>query len=854
MKNKLGLFGLIALLAIIGFAATGCEQPTNEVTPVGVDRTALGNAITAAQALLYGVVASADGTSITSGWWAPQAAIDAFTAAITIAQGVHGNANATQAEVNTAASNLSTAQATFNAARQPGMYTPATADRTALGNAITAAQILIAGTAISSDGTDVATTAYWATQAAHAAFSSAVSAAQGVYGNAAATQAEVTAAVSDLATAQTTFIASRALGTSVTAVDKTALGSAIAAAQALLAETVASEDGTGVTSGYWAPQAAIDAFTSAIAIAQGVHGNANATQAEVNTAASNLATAQATFNTARQPGTYTPTAADRTALGNAIAAAQVLIAETATSADGTDVATTAYWATQAAHADFASAVSAAQDVYGNTVTTQAEVDTAASTLQTARATFMAARALGTSATAVDRTTLGGAIANANTLLASTTVSTDGIDVAITAFWTSVTIRTTFENAISAAQSVYGNNGATQATVDGAVSTLTSAHTVFYAARQPGAAIVLTALNNALAAANTLINNTEIATNANNVHPNVFWTTTAVRTTFQNAINAAQGVHDAPANMAAVNAAVSSLTSAQATFSTARQPGAVIVLTALNDVLVAANALINNTEIATNANNVHPNAFWTTTAVRTTFQNAINAAQGVHDAPANMAAVNAAVSSLTSAQATFNTARQPGAAIVLTALNNALTAANTLLNGTEISENGGDVLPALFWTTATVRTTFQNAIDAAQGVHDAPANMAEVNNAVSNLTSAQTTFNTARQPGTAGGEGGFTIGFMPGITTDADIQGPTVSLGARPEDTPTITLLDPERFSSIVWRIGGTPVPPAAVSNNGATLTLGSHVHNNDIATHRVTVEVVIGGVIHSRVIVFDVTL
>jgi len=104
-----------------------------------------------------------------------------------------------------------------------------------------------------------------------------------------------------------------------------------------------------------------------------------------------------------------------------------------------------------------------------------------------------------------------------------------------------------------------------------------------------------------------------------------------------------------------------------------------------------------------------------------------------------------------------------------------------------------------------------------------------------------------------GDGNFTISLTPGITTSADIHIPAVSLGST-EAPPTITLLNPERFSNISWSMGANPIPETAISNNGATLTLGADVHNNRIATHRVTVEVVIGGVIHSRVIVFEVTL
>ncbi|MCL2193893.1 MAG: hypothetical protein FWB78_10935 [Treponema sp.] len=69
MKNKLELLGPIAMTVIIGLSAIGYNQPTNNVTPE--DKTALGNAIAAAQALIAGTATSADDTDITSRWWAP---------------------------------------------------------------------------------------------------------------------------------------------------------------------------------------------------------------------------------------------------------------------------------------------------------------------------------------------------------------------------------------------------------------------------------------------------------------------------------------------------------------------------------------------------------------------------------------------------------------------------------------------------------------------------------------------------------------------------------------------------------------------------------------------------------------
>jgi len=487
VKNKTGLFGIIALTAVIGFSMTGCDQPNNVVPPV--DRTALGGTIAGAQTLLAGTAVSEDGAGIASGYWAPQAATSAFTTAIATAQGVYGNAAATQATVNAATETLTTARAIFTAARQPGTYTPAGADRTALGNTIAEARLLIAGTVISTDGTDVATTAHWVTAAAHTAFDNAIATAQSVHGNPAATQGQITTALLNLTTAQATFIAARQSGTSVTAVDRTALAQAIVAAQVLLAQTETSTDGTDVpATAHWTTATVRATFYSAIATAQGVQDNTNATQAQINAAVTTLADAQVTFSTARLPGTYTPVViVDRTALAQAIAAAQVLLAQTETSSDGADVPATAHWTTATVRTAFDNAINTAQSVRDNTNATQAQINAAVTTLADAQVTFSTARLPGTytPVVIVDRTALAQAIAAAQDLLAQTETSPDGYDIPATASWTTATVRTAFDNAINTAQDVHDNTAATQIEVDAATATLEAAHTTFDTARLPG---------------------------------------------------------------------------------------------------------------------------------------------------------------------------------------------------------------------------------------------------------------------------------------------------------------------------------------------------------------------------------
>ena len=93
--------------------------------------------------------------------------------------------------------------------------------------------------------------------------------------------------------------------------------------------------------------------------------------------------------------------ADRTALGGAIDAANALLGATEISVNGSGLADTTYWTSQAVRDIFVSAVATAQDVHDNTDATQAEIDTAAEALAGAQATFNTARRRGQRMAAVN---------------------------------------------------------------------------------------------------------------------------------------------------------------------------------------------------------------------------------------------------------------------------------------------------------------------------------------------------------------------------------------------------------------------------------------------------------------------
>jgi len=91
---------------------------------------------------------------------------------------------------------------------------------------------------------------------------------------------------------------------------------------------------------------------------------------------------------------------------------------------------------------------------------------------------------------------------------------------------------------------------------------------------------------------------------------------------------------------------------------------------------------------------------------------------------------------------------------------------------------------------------------------------------------------------------FSIDLGIGIN---QITVPNVSLAAGPG---TVTVSNPSQFNQITWFRGATQL--SGSGNLNQTLTLDSIVHGNRIGNHRVTVEVVRAGVLHSMVIEFTV--
>jgi len=196
------------VISILAFLAVSCGG--NGAPPPGIDRSGLGAAIGAAQAMLDGTYVSANGTDVPAGsYWTSGTDRGILQSAIDSARSVYNNTAATQAAINAAATIMRDATVDFEP--RPGTY-DGTVNRAGLNTAIFDAQRLLAGTQEADDGTRLPPSVYWATPDVRAAFQAAITAATNA-GAAATTQVQVTNALAALATAQNTFDNLRRPGT-----------------------------------------------------------------------------------------------------------------------------------------------------------------------------------------------------------------------------------------------------------------------------------------------------------------------------------------------------------------------------------------------------------------------------------------------------------------------------------------------------------------------------------------------------------------------------------------------------------------------------------------------------------------
>ncbi|WP_041610982.1 beta strand repeat-containing protein [Treponema primitia] len=370
---------------------------------------------------------------------------------------------------------------------------------------------------------------------------------------------------------------------SSTTTDKAAFNTAIAAANTAKAGVVVDTDAANVAIGTeWVTQEVLAAFNTAIATAEGVATDSEASADQITSAVTALNAAIAAFNGAKQDGTGTDIVnANKAELNTAIAGANTAKTGVVVDSAAANVATGTKWVTQGALSTFNAAISAAEGVSSKNGATQAEVDSAVTTLNSAKDTFNAAKQDGTKANevSVDKPALTTAITTANSAKSGVVVDTAAANVATGTKWVTQGAWDALATAITNAETVSANNGATQAQVSSAVTALSTAVTTFNNAKKDGAktggvTINKTALNTAITTANSAKSGVVVDTAAANVATGTKWVTQGALDTFTTAIATADGVAaNNSATQAVVDNAVTTLNAAKDTFNDAKKDGA-----------------------------------------------------------------------------------------------------------------------------------------------------------------------------------------------------------------------------------------------------------------------------------------
>lgn len=475
------------------------EPDPGESPASPAEKSSLNELLTAASTAAVTANVSIDGSEyLETEKWVTQEALDTLKIALFDAHITSHDKNATVTEVNAAIDELTKAIDAFNAALQDGTKEPdeepenptPAPDKTTLTGAIAAATAAKIGATVSVDGSEVEPEDTWVEQDAVTALETAIAAAQTVVDKEDASQDEIDGAIEALNEAVDTFKNSQKAGTKQPAVtvNKTALTTAIGAAEAIISDAVVSEDGTDVlTTASWVKQEDVDTLQTAIDAAKVVANNEEATAEDVADAVEDLNEALSAYNAAKKDGTKTLITKED--LQTLVTAAQTKRDDIEVSEDGSDVIPEDQWTTGAAFSALNAAITAATGVAEDADATQDEIDEAYSTLEEAIATFEGTLQDGTKTLVeedpVDKSSLELAIANAITAKEGVVVASNAGEVMTDKFWVTQADMDELDEAINTAQATVDNADATADDVEAAITAINEAVSTFEDAMQQG---------------------------------------------------------------------------------------------------------------------------------------------------------------------------------------------------------------------------------------------------------------------------------------------------------------------------------------------------------------------------------
>jgi hypothetical protein len=352
-------------------------------------------------------------------------------------------------------------------------------------------------------------------------------------------------------------------------------------------------------------------------------------------------------------GDKTATAADKINLGADIAAAEDALGTVTVSDNAASVPLGTQWVTAAEKAALQTAITVAQSTYNSSSATKAQVDQAASSLLSASTAFQLAKKSGTMAS-VNTAALSAKITDAKNAKDSVTIAASAGNVAEGEPWATQGQVDTLSAAITAAEAVRNDTGATQTTVSDAVNTLNTAITDFNTAvagngeGTKNSGFTEDELDALKTRANTAKAEVTASANGDDVPPAGTWVTHAALNDLNNAIDAAATLSDQ--NYLA-------LSSALKTFNAAKKPGSTPDITALNAAITDADDAKKGEIVAASADEVLSGSPW----VKRAQSDALQAVYAASLATANKqdatkAEVDAAISALDDAVTAYEAAK------------------------------------------------------------------------------------------------------------------------------------------------------------------------------------------------------
>ncbi|MDD4541585.1 MAG: Ig-like domain-containing protein, partial [Eubacteriales bacterium] len=270
----------------------------------------------------------------------------------------------------------------------------------------------------------------------------------------------------------------------VAGTDKSALQSAVDAANANLVSVEVSVDGSEVDpADVWVTQEVLDAYEATIAAAQAVLDDVDATAEDVTVALAALNAATETFNNAKQTGA-------RVAVSGVSVTPSTMTLKPGETATATANVSPANAADKSV--SWTSGNEAVATVDENGLVTAVSAGYAIITVRTVEGGYTAnLLVIVEEQVVVDKSALQIAVNAANVNKNETIISVNGLDVLPSGTWVSPDVMSAFTVVISDAQAVLADDDATQAQVDDAVSAFNAATVVFNAAKRAGLKIAVT---------------------------------------------------------------------------------------------------------------------------------------------------------------------------------------------------------------------------------------------------------------------------------------------------------------------------------------------------------------------------